>query len=130
MTTYRVGIGHDIALGSLTVLSPQPRSPGLQPADRSYAADGSVYEQGAFVRLMWSHFATAADYVTVLTAFGLDDTYTSRKVTVYVRDAVYDWVRHNGVAIHPRIAVDGAWEKYFPRGFVIYVNDLEALEEP
>lgn len=128
--TYRVATNHDVALGSLTVLVPQPRCPGLQAAERSYAADGSVYEQGAFVRLIWDVFGTATEYTDVLALFGLSETVLWREVTLYARNANYAWQRFNGVALHPRLGVDGEWSNYFPRGFTIYVKELEGLVEP
>lgn len=127
---YRAAAGFDVALGSLTVLSPQPRSPGVKAADRSYALDGSVYEQGDWVALIWDHFADGDQYVAALAFFGLDDTTLSAEVTVYIRNANYDYQRANGVAIHPRLGVDGEWREYLARNFVIIVNELEWLGEP
>lgn len=127
---YAVAEGHDVALGSLVTIAPQPRCPGLQAADRSYAADGSVYEQGAFVRLIWDVFGTPTEYTDVLALFGLSDTVLRANVTVYVRNANFAWQRCNGVALHPRLGVDGEWRTYFARGFTIYVKELVGLEEP
>jgi len=122
MTTYRAKVNHDIALGSLTVLSPQPRSEGVKPTRRTPLADGMVVEEGLYVELVWDVFETASEYQTVLTVFGLGSA-TSADVTIYARNAVYDWKRYNGKAVRP----DPSWQQYFPRGVVILVRNLEEL---
>lgn len=102
MTTYRVATGHDVVLGSLTVLDPQP-DPGtlIQTTRRSYAADGTPTDQGRYVELPWSALATSTIYTNILTLFGLNASTISALVTVYVRDETFAFVRMNGTAIRP-----------------------------
>ena len=120
MSTYRVSTGHDVALGSLTVLSPQPSSAGLQYAAEEYGADGTVNRQGAYVELRYELLADKSEYQTILTNFGLLNA-ASAAVTVYVRDENYDWARMNGTAIKP----PANWERFFPRSITILVRNLE-----
>lgn len=127
MSTYRVATGHDIALGSLTVLDPQPRG-GEVKALRSYGDTGAS-ERALHCTLQWSVLETEAQYQALLTQFGLLDALYSR-VTIYTRSPVFDWVRYNGIAVRPEIGVDGEWSRYFARNFTIYVKDLEELAEP
>jgi len=102
MTSYRVKTGSDIALGSLTVLSPQPDpGTGIQTTDRTYAADGSVVDQGRYIEFKWSAYDTQATYVTLLALFGLNASTSTAAVTVYVRNEIYAWVRMNGIAVRP-----------------------------
>lgn len=124
MSTYRVADGHDVALGSLTVIDPQPRSDGIQVTRRLFAASGAVIEQGKYVELRWDALLSVSEYQTVLSAFGVQSALTN-DVTVYVRDEAFDFVRMNGTAIRPRPGSDVFW-RFFPRRIVILVRDLEA----
>ncbi|NIV32639.1 MAG: hypothetical protein GWN58_25305, partial [Anaerolineae bacterium] len=54
MTTYRVADGHDVALVSLTVLDPQPRSEGIKPTRRTFGGDGTPYDESKYVELLYS----------------------------------------------------------------------------
>ena len=102
MSTYRAKINHDIALGSLTVLSPQPDpGPAIQTTRRTFGGDGTVYDEARYVELHWSLLDDASAYTTILTVFGLNASTENADVTVYVRDEVFAWVRMNGIAVRP-----------------------------
>lgn len=122
MSDYRVADGHDVALGSLTVLNPQPRSPGIQYTRQQFGGDGAPVNEGPFVLLIWSVVSNAA-YDQIMTDFGLTSA-DSNDVTVYVRDENWDYVRKNGKAIKPRIGDERTWN-IFPRDVVILVRGLE-----
>lgn len=124
MSTYRVAAGHDVALVSLTVLDPQPRSTGIQVTRRSHGADGSVYDEGEYVELVWDFFEDAAAYQAMLATFNLDGDLAA-DVTVYVRDDQFNFVRKNGIAVRPELGRDGRWENYFLRDVTILVKHLE-----
>ena len=83
MSTYRVATGHDVVLGSLTVLDPQP-DPGtlIQATRRSYAADGTPTDQGRYIELPWSALEDGTAYTDLLTDFGLSASTSSALVTV------------------------------------------------
>lgn len=102
MSTYRVATGHDVVLGSLTVLDPQP-DPGtlIQATRRSYAADGTPTDQGRYIELPWSALEDGTAYTDLLTDFGLSASTSSALVTVYIRDETFSFVRMNGTAIRP-----------------------------
>lgn len=123
MSDYRVADGFNVALGSLTVLSPQPRSTGIQYTRRSYAADGTPINEGAFVELIWDILQDDAALQEILVTFGIY-TATSNDVTVYVRNENFDYVRMNGRAIKPQIGEGLQWSKYFPRGLTILIRNL------
>lgn len=124
MSTYRVAVGHNEALVDLEVLDPQPRSTGIQATSRTHAASGDIYDDAEYVILEYDFLETAAEYVGILTDFGLQTVKTA-EVTVYVRDDIYGWVRKNGRAVRPDQGRDARWEKFFPRSIEILVRDLE-----
>ena len=127
MTSYIVKTGSDVALVSLTVLSPQPDpGPLIQTTRRTSAADGSVTDQGRYVELSWSAYDTSATYQTLLGLFGLSASVSSAAVTVYVRDEFMAWVRMNGTAIRPEPGKNVRWGdvQSRPLGITILVRDL------
>lgn len=127
MTSYRVKTGSDVVLGSLTVLNPQPDpGPLIRTTKRTYAADGSVTDQGRYVEFTWSAYDDATDYQTLMGLFGLSASVSSAAVTVYVRDEFMAWVRMNGTAIRPEPGPDVRWGdvQSRPLGIRILVKDL------
>ena len=125
MSTYKVGDGHDIALESLTDVSPQPSSLGIQSTRRTYAASGAVYDEGSFVELNFGVIDTAVNYQLLLDQFGIEGELTN-EVTVYVRSKIFTWVRMNGTAVQPEIGRDVRWDRFFPRNVTILIKDLVA----
>jgi hypothetical protein len=123
MTTYRVADGFNIALVSLTVLDPQPRSEGIKPTRRTFGGDGTPYDESKFVELLYSAVGSVTEYQSILSDFGVQSA-GSNEVTVYVRDETFAWVRKNGLAIRPEPGQDVKWTNYFPRDVVILVRDL------
>lgn len=125
MTTYRVADGFNVATGSLTVLSPQPRSEGIKVARRTYGGDGTVYDEASYVELEWDVIETVADYQALLTTFGVNTALTN-EVTVYVRDETFAFVRMNGIAVRPEIGREVRYRQYFPRDITILIKALVA----
>jgi len=124
MSSYRVADGHDVALESLNVLDPQPRSEGIKPTRRTFGGDGTPYDEAKYVELLYSMVSSATEYQSILSAFGVQNA-GSNEVTVYVRDETFAWARQNGLAIRPQPGQDVRWSNYFPRDVVILVRDLE-----
>ena len=124
MSTYRVADGHDVALVSLNVVDPQPKSEGIKATRRTFAADGTVYDEGKYVELEFGMVPGTTEYQTLLSAFGVQSSLTN-EVTVYVRDETFAWVRMNGTAVRPEPGRDVRWS-YFPRSITVLVKDLEA----
>lgn len=121
--TYRVADGHDVALVSLNVLDPQPRSEGIKPTRRTFGGDGTPYDEGKYVELLYSVVSSVTEYQAILDAFGVKSA-GSNEVTVYVRDETFAWTRKNGLAIRPQPGQDVRWTNFFPRDVVILVRDL------
>ena len=125
MSTYRVSTaGHNIALVSLTVLTPQPRSEGVKATRRDFVGDGSYIEQGLYAELIWDALEDGEAYRDVLTLFGLHAN-TSIPVTAYLRNEQYEWLRYNGRAIRPGVGNGVSWQDFFVRGVTIMIRDLE-----
>ena len=121
--TYRVADGHDVALVDLNVLDPQPRSEGIKPTRRTFGGDGTPYDEGKYVELLYSVVSSVTEYQAILDSFGVK-TAGSNEVTVYVRDATFAWTSQNGLAIRPQPGQDVRWTNFFPRDVVILVRDL------
>lgn len=123
--TYRVAEGHDIALVSLTVLAPQPRSEGVRATRVDHMADGTIVKQGLYLEFTWSSHRNTTAYQTLLALIGLDSA-TSAAVTIYARNDMYQWIRYNGVAVRPEPG-QGVSYRSFPRNITILIRELEAL---
>lgn len=127
MSTYRVGIGHNIALGSLAIINPQPTSRGVQVARRTYGLDATVVEEGRYIELVFGVLEQPSDYLALLAQFGLSASVAKSNVTVYAPNAVWGFARYNGVAIRPEVGAGVTWENYFLRNVVILVRDLTPI---
>lgn len=126
MTTYRAKTGHDIVLGSLTVLSPQPDPGGaIQYTRVTTAADGTITRQGPYFEFRWTELDNS-DYATILGIFGIGSSATaSNPVTIYIRDVTYQaWTRLNGIAQQP-IPGDTINWNLRPQNVVIRVTHLD-----
>jgi hypothetical protein len=124
---YMVGPGHDLSSGDLSVVVPQPKSPGVRATQRTYAADGNLYEQALYVELIFTALASVAMYQDLLDQFGLLDAATAN-VTVKVRGPVWGFTLYNGVAVRPELATDARYE-FMPRDVIILIKQLEQLVE-
>jgi hypothetical protein len=129
-TDYRVAVGHNIALASMTKLaypfSYSPRGGIVRPTRRSYLGDGTVWDEGLWVPFSWSSMRNPDYYESVLSAFGLSVSTTSANVTVYCLNQVLNKIRYNGRAILPEPGADLDYN-IFPRDITIIVRDLVAL---
>lgn len=126
MSDYRVKALHNIALGSLTVLSPQPRSEGVKAVSRSYGTSGSVFEHGLYIELVYDYIATPTDYQVLLALMGTN-TALYAPVTLYAWRKDYDFQRYNAIAVRPQIGNDGGWNNYFQRNVVFLFKHLVVL---
>lgn len=132
MTSYRVAIGHEQSLASMTILDPQPDpGPAIRAARRTYGGDGTVYDEGRFIELHFSALQDAEAYQDLLALFGLNANIGSADVTIYIRDEVFNWTRMNGNAIRPAIDSDVNWGdvQSRPLDIILLVRDLEELIE-
>lgn len=121
---YKVATGHDVASGSLVLISPQPRSDGVQSTRRLFSANAKVKDEGLFVYLHWNVIGTIAMYQSILSQFGLGAA-TEADVTISVPEYQYAYNRFNGVAIRPAPGEDVQRRNFFFREIVILVRNLE-----
>lgn len=126
MSQYKIAEGYNIALASLTLINPQPTTRGVQYTERAVNLDGTFTQAGPYCEMLWSAVGTEADYLTLLTQFGLNDSI-SNAVTVYLRNERLQYTRYNATATLPALGQDGSWSQYFLRDLVILLRDLEAL---
>lgn len=126
---YRVSSGHNVALASLTVLDPQPRSLGVQALDRSYGLSGSVHERGLYLELLYDYIDTPTIYQTLLAAWGIN-TALYANVTIYAWRKDFDHQRYNAVVVRPQIGQEAGWTNFFLRNVTFLFKNLEALSEP
>jgi len=124
MSTYKIALGHDVALESLTDIDPQPHTPGLEYARRSYAVDGTVEDEYPHVNLEFRLPLTVTQLQALYAQCGVDSAKTA-EVTVYVQVDEFSWERRNGVAVQPLMGADGARDGFFVQGLVILVKRLQ-----
>jgi hypothetical protein len=126
LDTYRVGIGHNVALVSLVDIFPQPRSNPAAPTERKYALTGAVYDEGEYMELYWDHFEWETEYTTMLLQFTLT-VNKSANVTIYGRDSLFTFRRFNGVAQRPEGIQDVKRSNFFIRDVVMRITHLVQL---
>lgn len=122
--TYKVADGFDVVLGSMTDISPQPRTEPIRPTRRSFPASGVPIDEGDYVEFIWA-VMTETQYQSILTQFGLSGSATSNEVTVYVNDGTFTAVRKNGLAIRPIVGDGLVRDGYQVRDVIILVRNLE-----
>lgn len=120
MSQYRVIVGHGLVYADTELIVPQPSSVGVQVTERSFGADGTVHDRGAFIELQWTLLQGASAYLTLMTQFGLHTTKRAA-VTAWLRDDLFVWRLYEGWAIRPQ----QRWTGYFPRDVRIIIRDLE-----
>ena len=126
MPDYRVGWGHDLPLGSLTLLAPQPRSTGVEATVRRYSGSGQIFEEGLYVQLLWDVVGSASQYDSLLAQWDFFVTPT-RAVTVYIPNPTLHYNRYNGIAVRPETGRDMRVDRFYVRNVVILVRDLVNL---
>jgi hypothetical protein len=124
LSDYRIGIGHGLPLGSLTLLSPQPRSTGVQPTIRRYSGSGQIYEEGLYIELVYDVVVDEFAYIALLEQFGLPIPENTAQVTVWVPGPDRSDRRYNGTAIRPEMGRDLRHDRYFLRNVIFLVRDL------
>jgi hypothetical protein len=127
MSFYAVELGHDATLESLVPIVPQPRTEGIKATRRTYAADGSAYDEGLYIELIFDVLGNVSRYQALLDMFDLDGSSgnITSEVTVLVRDHTFRYVRMNGIAVRPQPGPDVRWQMPFPRGITILIKNLE-----
>lgn len=122
---YAVGIGWDVAQEELVPV--HCRNGEVRATQRQYS-DGGPHDQGLYSAPVIDLFEDAANLQETFALFGLDEAEAA-KVTWYTRDDTFTWRRYNGWAKRPRPVEDGGLNNYFLRDYVIYIVDLQAVED-
>lgn len=121
---YKVkNTGHNVALGSLVNVVPQCHSTGIESTRRTFAADGSVYDEAPFIELEFDLVQGATMYVALLTLFGVNNNLFA-DVTVLIPDERLTFIRYNGRACRPMPGREMRQTRFFPRDITILVKDL------
>lgn len=123
---YRIATGHDVVLGSLTVLSPQPTGRPIRPSERHYGLSRVPYDLGIYAEWVFDYFVSSTTYNTLLTTMGLNSLKYAA-VTIYTRNERLTYARYNAVVTLPQMGADGDWSNYFLRNVVFRFTELEAL---
>jgi len=127
MAMYKVGnTGFNIATASMSIITPQPRSTGVQSTKRTFAANGNVFESALYIELLFSVLPTAYEYQQLLAQFDLN-TFINKNVTIYAPDEQFFWQRFNGIAVRPEMGKDAKRDRYMIRDITILVKHLELL---
>ena len=125
MPSYSYANGHNIALVGLTAFSPQPSSEGVKAVQRTFAPDGTVYEQGLYIELRWS-VLRLTQYDSLLTGLALN-LNISYPQTIYVPNHLFTFTRYNAIAVRPEKGTDVRRPGHFLSNIVIVFKNLVAL---
>lgn len=121
---YRIAAGHDIALGSLTVLSPQPRGLPVRPTQRTFGLSRASYDLGEYCEWVFDYFVSSTAYSAMLTTMGLGSVNVA-DVTIYTRNARLVYQRLNATVTLPEMGQDGDWSSYYLRNVVFRFTNLQ-----
>lgn len=118
---YLVGLGHGLDVEDLSPWVVQPQcADGVIAAQVDFGADGSIFEQGYYARLVWPALETIEEYQQILAQAGLD-AFMRRAVSVYLPDFQRAWHLYNGYAIRPRTPNYRLW----PNDVTMMINRLK-----
>lgn len=124
---YEIGIGYGLGAADIDPIDPQPKSVGIEPTRRTYAADATVYEEKQYAELVWTVIGGGETYYNLLVQFGLESALTS-KVTIRLLDNFFRYTLFQGVAIRPEHGKE-IDRSFFPRNIKMVIRDLEQLVE-
>jgi hypothetical protein len=125
MSRYYLALGHSVPAADLDLIVPQPASPvGVQAAQRDFSADGSVFETGLHIWLLWNSVGSASNYQDLLTQFGLHNARRAA-VTLYAPNFQRGWAIYNGYALRPQTPTYAR----FARDVRVLVRDLVQIAD-
>lgn len=120
---YQVAVGFYIAPEDMVTILQQPQVDPVQPVERHYGVDGTLYDEGLYAVFHFDVIEDATLYQNILDQFGLLDN-TTAEVTIYARSALLVWTQYFGIAHRPEPGVDAKWNRFFWTDINIYVTDL------
>lgn len=117
-----IGIGWGLTLAALVPFVVEPAIPeGVGYAQRDFAADGTIHEQGAFCVLQWPVIDGVDDLDALLTQMGLENDADQRSsVTAYLPTKRSKWHVYNAYATMPQTLTYSLW----PSDLRILLNGL------
>jgi len=124
MSDYRIATGHDVALVSLTVLTPQPEGRPMRATQRTYGLSRDVYDIAPYCEWIFRSIPNQAAYGALLTTLGLA-TLSNAAVTIYTRNQRLVYQRFNAEVVLPQMGTDGDWSNVFLRGITFRFTELE-----
>lgn len=124
MTVPLIGLGHGLSLGQLVEFVVEPDIPGggVHYAQRDFAADGTIHEQGTFCPLLWPLLEDEDQLEELLAQMGLEGENDQRAaVTIYLPTRrPYIWHVYNGYANFPPNITFQFW----PQNLRVMLNGL------
>ena len=123
--TYQIVDGYDNA-GTLADVDPQPKSGGLMYPERIAALDGTEFDDGLLYTDWVYTMLTAAQYDSLLTAFGLASAITN-EVTVKTITDDRTFANYNGMVVKPRMGKDVKYNRGFYHDARFRIKHMEAL---
>ena len=125
--TYKLAQGWNNA-GSLSDVTPQPRSLGILAGRRTQAGDRVIYEDGfRSVKWQWG-FLTIDQWSALLTQAGLGDGTPSAKVTISTpRNYDRAFTNYNAVIVMPNLPDETRFEMSVFQDINITLQSLEEI---
>lgn len=123
MSDYRIAAGHGVALGSLTVLRPQPRATPVRGIQTTYGLTGTRHLMGLYCEWTFGAMVTQTEYAALLTTMGLG-SLDEASVTIYTQSERLVYTRYNANIVLPEMGR----EVDRNRGFIEVTFTLTRLE--
>lgn len=123
---FSIADGHNIALGSLVAIDPQPEAQPVQFLSTSYGLSGVVHFQGGFCVWRWPVLESEDEYLSVLTQAGLHNADWN-DVTIHTLNQRMQMVRMNARVTLPEPGQDMRWQEFSPKGIAFHFTRLVAL---
>lgn len=108
---YKVALGYDNT-GGLTDLVVQPRCRGLGDARRLINGDGLTIPDGGYIAVLEYGYLSKADWLAILTQFGLHTGLRSKEITVTLPDNINRaFGNYNAIVLLPELPNAASFER-------------------
>lgn len=124
MSDYRIAEGHDVALVSLNVMSPQPEGRPVRSTINPYGLSRASYSIAPYCEWVFSTIPNQAAYDAILAQMGLD-SINKVDVTIYTRGPRLTYIRYNATVTLPAMGQDADWSQFFLRNVTFRFTNLE-----
>lgn len=126
MFIYKVGIGHNLLVGDLIAIVPQPRN-GIVRSVRSYG-DENHSKRSLHCIFEWNVLPGSTIYKSLMQQFGIYDI-EYRDITILALDENLEGASYNATAIQPEFGEDAEWNNFFLRETSVHCHSLLRLGE-